>query len=126
MFRFPFGLPINKEQFKPYKDDEGIEWTPDSAGRGGVLTIEPDGDAGSYEAEYYDFDRIIEHLPEIRRGLMGGDLRTLYLGWLGCNRGSASLTSPPVPEGLEKLPPELEALVDFFGIDFEVGECGLE
>lgn len=116
MFRLPLGLPISAEQFQPYENGYGIEWQKDQTGIGGVLSIEPEGDADSYSEDYDDCDRMSTYLPKIRDSLIAGDLRTLYLGWLACDWNLASV-EPPVPAGLGTLPTELTALVDFLGID---------
>ncbi len=81
-----------------------------------MLSIQPECDAGFYSEDYFDFDRMVTHLPKIREGLMSGDTRVLYLGWLACNWDEESI-EPPVPAGLGKLPPELDELVDFYELD---------
>ncbi|TWU02923.1 hypothetical protein [Stieleria varia] len=116
LFRLPLGLPIDAKQFKAYAMEYSIEWKKDKRGKGGVLSIQPECDAGFYSEDYFDFDRMVTHLPKIREGLMAGDTRVLYLGWLACNWGEESI-EPPVPAGLGKLPPELDELVDFYELD---------
>jgi hypothetical protein len=119
LFRLPLGLPVGAKQFAAYATDYGIEWKKDKRGKGGVLSIQPECDAGFYSEDYFDFDRIITHLPKIREGLMAGDLRVLYLGWLACNWDEESI-EPPVPAGLGKLPPELAELIDFYELDCDL------
>lgn len=116
LFRLPLGLPVGAKQFKAYATDYGIEWKKDSRGKGGVLSIQPECDAGFYSDDYFNFDRMVTHLPKIREGLMAGDLRVLYLGWLACNWDEEAI-EPPVPAGLGKLSPELDELVDFYELD---------
>jgi hypothetical protein len=116
LFRLPLGLPVGAKQFKAYATDYGIEWKKDKSGKGGVLSIQPECDAGFYSDDYFDFDRMVTHLPKIREGLMAGDLRVLYLGWLACNWDEEAI-EPPVPAGLGKLSPELEELVNFYELD---------
>jgi len=116
LFRLPSGLPMSAKQFKAYAMEYSIQWKKDKRGKGGVLSIEPDCDAGFYSEDYFDFDRMVAHLPKIREGLMAGDLRALYLGWLACNWDEEAL-EPPVPAGLAKLPPELAELIEFYELD---------
>jgi len=116
LFRLPLGLPLDAKQFNAYATDYGIEWKKDKRGKGGVLSIQPECDAGFYSEDYFDFDRMVTHLPKIREGLMSGDTRVLYLGWLACNWDEESI-EPPVPAGLGKLSPELAELVDFYELD---------
>lgn len=116
LFRLPLGLPVSAKQFKAYAVEYSIEWRKDKRGKGGVLSIQPESDAGSYSEDYFDLDRMIACLPKIREGLMAGDLRALYLGWLACNWDKEAL-EPPVPAGLVKLPPELAELTDFYELD---------
>lgn len=116
MFRLPLGLTVSAKLFKAYATDYGVEWKKDKRGKGGVLSIQPECDAGFYSEDYFDFDRMVTHLPKIREGLMAGDLRVLYLGWLACHWDEESI-EPPVPAGLGKLPPELDELIDFYELD---------
>jgi hypothetical protein len=67
-------------------------------------------------------DRLAGLLP-VRHEILAGDLRALYLGWLG---GVASgevdddEKEPPVPPGLSHLSASLEALADFLWLDDEL------
>ncbi|MGB7345141.1 MAG: hypothetical protein WBD20_13085 [Pirellulaceae bacterium] len=115
MFRLPLGLPSEK-QFKAYAMEYGIEWTKDKRGKGGVLSIQPECDAGFFSEDYFDFDRMEANLPKIRDKLMTGDFRALYLGWLACNWDEEAI-EPPVPAGLTKLPTELVELAEFYELD---------
>ena len=59
-------------------------------------------------------------LAPVRRRLLGGDTRPLYLGWLlGLQMGDLDDgdVEPPVPDGLGDLPADLEALADFLRLD---------
>lgn len=116
MIRLPFGLPIKEKQFDAYAMEYCIEWEKDKRGKGGVLSIQPDADADTYDEEYFEFDRLTEQLPRIREALMAGDIRALYLGWLAFNWDEDDL-EPPVPAGLKSLPPELAEFADFYQID---------
>jgi hypothetical protein len=116
LFRLPLGLPLSAKQFKAYAMEYSIEWRKDKRGKGGVLSIQPECDAGFYSEDYFDFERLVACLPKIREGLMTGDTRGLYLAWLACNSDEGSL-EPPVPAGLGTLPPELAELLNFYELD---------
>ncbi|MCC9654682.1 hypothetical protein [Rhodopirellula halodulae] len=116
MFRLPFGLPMQQKQFNEYAMKYRIEWKKDKRGKGGVLSIQPDGDAGTYAEDYFEFDHLTEQLPRIREALMAGDIRAFYLGWLAFNWDEDDL-EPPVPAGLKSLPAELAEFADFYQID---------
>lgn len=116
LFRLPLGLPMSAKQFKAYAVEDSIEWKKDKRGKGGVLSIQPECDAGFFSGGYFDFERIVAALPGIREGLMTGDTRALYLAWLACNWDDES-PEPPVPAGLGNLPCELDELLDFYELD---------
>lgn len=115
MFRLPGGLPWNEKTFDAYQVEYGNEWKADEKGRGGILVIEPEADAGTYDEEYYEFDgdELMPHLARVRELLVGGDLRPLYLAWLACS-GDPDAVEPPVPAGFGELSPELVALAEFY------------
>jgi hypothetical protein len=61
----------------------------------------------------------------IRDELMRGDLRALYIGWLSTIQyadDDDDALEPPVPPGLTKLSPALEALADFVRVSDEMIE----
>src|SRR5436305_13455961 len=51
MIRLPDGLPCDKSVFADYAIEGCITWDKDKQGAGGVLTIEPEADAGTYDDE---------------------------------------------------------------------------
>jgi hypothetical protein len=113
MFRLPAGLPWNKKTFQQFETEYGVEWKPDKHGSGGILAIQRDADAGTFEEDFYDFDRVIEALGRVREMLSGGDLRPLYLAWLACASDEDAM-EPPIPAGLAKLPRELATISEFY------------
>lgn len=115
MFRLPMGLPVDAKRFKSYEVKYGLEWKKDPRGKGGVLSIASESDAGGYGEDYFEFDKIRAMLPKIRDGLIGGDTRLLYLGWLVCNSDEQRV-QPPVPAGLKKLSPELQEFAAFYDL----------
>jgi hypothetical protein len=113
MFRFPAEPPCSCQTFKKYLVKYGVEWVADKKGKGGILEIAPDADAGSYDEILYDADEILPEIAPVRDLLVGGDLRALYLAWLACSRDEEAL-EPPVPAGLGELTPALHAMAAFY------------
>jgi hypothetical protein len=78
------------------------------------LSQDEDGDAESDGSDW------MPSLLPLRAELAGGDLRSLYLGWLFCAQSGIlddEETEPPPPPGLGSLSAALTALADFLGID---------
>ena len=119
MFRLPLGLPMTQAKFKAFELKYCIEWKKDSRGKGGALSIAPESDAGDYDEDYFDFDRLVTMLPKIRESLIAGDLRPLYLAWLACVYDEDA-KEPPVPGGLKKLPVELKQMCEFYAISDDI------
>lgn len=115
----PSGIPISTKLLKTYSMDESVEWTKDKNGKGGVLSIDPDCDAGSYYEGYYEIDQLTSSISKIRDGLIAGDTRLFYLTWLAFSWDEDAL-EPQVPAGLSKLPPELIELANFNELDCDV------
>jgi hypothetical protein len=116
MIRLPAGLPCDIGTFKKFLVKGPMKWIADKRGKGGILDIDPDSDAGEYEEDIYDIDTLLHKIAPIRNLLINGDLRPLYIAWLACNYYEESL-EPPVPAGLGKLPRELKALAEFYELD---------
>jgi hypothetical protein len=114
MIRLPGGLPCDQRTFDAYQVDNGLAWHKDKRGKGGILWIEPEADAGTYE-ELYDVNTLLHEIAPIREMLIGGDLRPLYLAWLAC-AGEDDSPEPPVPAGLDKLTPALDAMAEFYEV----------
>jgi hypothetical protein len=98
MIRLPKGLPCDRPTFKIFQVDGCVEWMADKKGIGGILDIEPEADAGTYEEEIYNVDTLLHKIAPIRNSLINGDLRALYIAWLACNYDEESM-EPPVPAG---------------------------
>jgi hypothetical protein len=113
MIRLPGGLPCDRRRFKAFRIPYSLEWHADKKGPGGILQIEPEADAGTYNEGWYDASELLPDIAPMRSLLISGDLRPLYLAWLACY-GEDELREPPVPAGLGKLPPALEAMAEFY------------
>lgn len=88
-----------------------------------VLALRSDDEEGG---EWIDegHDTLAPLLP-IRGELASGDLRALYLAWLGCAQVGEledGDVEPPCPPGLRQLSPALEAFADFLRIDHDLIE----
>ena len=115
MFRLP-QLPCDRKTFKAFEVEYGIEWEQDEKSKAGLLTIEPEADAGTYDSEYWeDLEGLIHRLAPLRDMLIRGDLRPLYLAWLACCDQPDRL-EPPVPAGLAEDDPALDALAEFYEV----------
>jgi hypothetical protein len=115
MFRLPARLPCDRRTFAAFRAECGVNWHADKKGKGGILEIEPQADAETYEEELYDPDSLLRTIAPARDLLIAGDLRLLYLAWLACNGDNESL-EPPLPAGLGKLTPALKAVAEFYEV----------
>lgn len=113
MFHLPAGLPCDRADFKAYCVEGSIQWEADKKGPGGILTIDPEGDAGQYEEDIFSPGGFLSKIATVRQQLMEGDLRALYLAWLVCAYDDGAM-EPPVPVGLGKLTPGLKAMAEFY------------
>ncbi len=72
-------------------------------------------------SEWVDEDNdTLAALVPVRAELASGDLRALYIAWLGCVQNGEvddDDSEPPCPPGLGKLSPALEAFANFLRID---------
>jgi len=115
MIRLPAGLPCNRRTFDAFAASGNMAWIPDPKGKGGILNIEPEADADTFEEGFYDADHFLPEIAAVRELLMGGDLRALYLAWLICPYEDEAV-EPPVPAGLNKLTSGLDAMAEFYEI----------
>jgi len=80
-----------------------------------VLFVSEDEDGGWEEGEDW-----LASLAPLRSGLINGDRRALYLGWLVAVQAGEideEEVEPPVPPGLGSLDAPLRSLVDFLRVD---------
>ena len=124
-FRFP-AAALDVAAIDPYLYADVIGWH--KAGAYAVLTLEIDDENGG--GDWIEADGLLSQIAGVRRQLMNGDYRALYLTWLGMvalrngNGDSENDTEdedelpaePPVPSGLEKLDGSLTALCEFFDV----------
>lgn len=122
--RLPRALPVKKSVWSEYIDGERLAWKQDSEGSGGILTLHPYFEPGDLE-EVWEFDKYLKAAGQVRRHLMAGDLRALYLLWLCAVEpyyeddygDSVGPVEPPVPHGLADLSDGSSDLLWFYGLD---------
>jgi hypothetical protein len=76
-----------------------------------------------------DGTRWMASLMPLRSGLLRGDLRCLYLGWLRSAQDGGldeDELEPPVPAGLQELSGPLDALIEFLEIDGDLVELAAQ
>lgn len=125
MFRLPMGLPCDQQTWDGFQPDYGIDWHADKQGRGGILEIQPEADAGTYGEDALEVDELLAEIAPVRELLMAGDLRPLYVAWLACC-GDDETQEPPVPAGLDQLSPSLIAMAEFYELSDGMLEAAAE
>ncbi|MET9200237.1 hypothetical protein [Gordonia sp. NPDC003585] len=91
-----------------------------------VLDFFHEGDGEDDYGDLYNADVLLSTMIGVRAELAAGDLRPLYLAWLG-TLGTPDLQhiddvdhedpAPPIPPGLADLTPAQDALAEFLGVD---------
>ncbi len=123
-FRFP-AAAVNAAAIEPYLIHDVIEL--DRAGTYSLLTLEIENEDS--DNDWIDVDGLLSQIAGVRRQLMNGDYRALYLIWLAMvtlrdgdidvddgDEDDELPPEPPVPPGLGKLDGSLTALCEFFGV----------
>jgi hypothetical protein len=121
MLRLPRSV-LSLEMAEEYcaGDFASVRATSDSV----ILLFQSD-DEGGGEWIDEDNDTLASLLP-VRAELASGDLRALYLAWLGCAQAREledESAEPPCPPGLGDLSPALEAFARFLRIDEDLIEA---
>lgn len=118
--RLPAGLPFPKSVWSPYFAAEALTWTKDRKGKGGIVSIRSGHDPGEID-EIWEPGAYVEDVAEMRRRLIEGDLRALYVLWLCAAFDEYSFgpdkTEPPVPGGLAECLDDFGDFLYFFGLD---------
>lgn len=118
--RLPDGSPFEKHVWSKFVDGEGLKWSKDVKGKGGILALSPYDESSDLES-IWDFPQYVDAAIQVRERLMAGDLRALYLLWLCAadddNNDPDETIEPPAPHGMAELPGHSEKLLTFFGLD---------
>ncbi|MDB5098378.1 MAG: hypothetical protein JWM80_2799 [Cyanobacteria bacterium RYN_339] len=127
-WRFPARM-VDEQGFTAFLVDERVALR---RGPGFViLSLTADDQEGYWELDREPEIWLPATLP-LRDDLMNGDLRALYLAWLAAVQDGYvdnDAGEPPVPPGLKKLSPALEALAELLMLDADLinaAACGSE
>lgn len=125
LIRFPAGLP-DPGAFQFYQVADSLEFIKDPKGPGGSLSISPYFDGGDLDY-LMDITSFLRRMIPLRKGLLEGDLRPLYLAHLAVSMDSnhhpEESREAPVPAGLAELTDAHLALAEFLGLDGPVIEA---
>lgn len=116
-FRIPDGFAY-AEALESYLLEAELEWNPDEEGTGGILTMEPEGDAGTWDW-MENVESLASDIIPIREMIIAGDFRPLYIAHLEFNYDDDAL-EPPVPAGLRDQQFGLDRLCSFYQIDLDL------
>ena len=129
MFRFPSGL-INREAIEQYCVPEQI--TFGRVNKFDVLDIDLSEEDGG---DWIEGEGSLSGLISLRRDLIQGDYRCLYLAWLkamslqngSCSKARKSCgPKPSIPAGLQQLSPTLKRFVEQFDVPTGLVEAAAE
>ncbi len=115
--RIPDGLD-HAERFMPYLIEYEIGWAPDDNGTGGILSLEPEGDAGTWDW-MDDVENLASDLIPLREMIIAGDFRPLYIAHVAFNYDDDAL-EPPIPPGLRDQHHAIDRLCEFYEIDLDL------
>lgn len=116
------------DDLKYYLVDDQVTWLPDDVGTGGILMIDPEGDAGTWD-EFWDIEELMDTLVCIRQMIDLGDMRPLYVLYLTLSYRDDEKDDemePPVPVGLKENNRNLATLLSFYEVDRELLEVASE
>ncbi|QDU64757.1 hypothetical protein Pan216_56490 [Planctomycetes bacterium Pan216] len=118
--RLPHGMPFAKRVWSTYMEGRTLQWEPDAKGHGGILTLDPFLEAGDFD-DVWELQEYLDDVVRVRNRLLRGDLRALYLLWLGavCDEDHIpeETIEPPVPHGIAEIADDGGELLWFFGAD---------
>lgn len=112
--RMPDGFAF-ADALESYLLEDEIAWYPDKLGTGGVLSLQPEGDAGTWDW-MDDVESLASDLVPIREMVITGDFRPLYIAHIAFNYDEDAL-EPPVPAGLAVEHSALDRLCSFYEVD---------
>ena len=122
-FRLPAEL-LDLETASPYCAGSSVS-AREKAGKV-ILRFESEDDHGE---DWVEGSGRLAGMIAVRDGLLRGDLRALYLGWLllaQTGELEGDDLEPPVPPGLGKLNAALEGMADFLRIDCDLLKAASE
>jgi hypothetical protein len=123
MLRLPADL-IDRAATDPYCVDDSLSLK--AKAEHALLEFQSQDEEGDWE---HTGEGLLEELLPLREALIAGDLRPLYVGWLMCiNEGllDDDEPEPPVPPGLRKRSPALDALINFLRVPKDLLDVAAE
>lgn len=121
-FRIPKRL-LDPDTVSPYCTKESFACRVKDASV--ILSFSSENEGG----EWTEGEGWLASLTGLRTGLMNGDHRCLYLGWLVAAQAGLledHAIEPPVPPGLAALGEPLQTLADFLRIDMDIIRAAAE
>ncbi|MGD0663479.1 MAG: hypothetical protein ABSD38_36015 [Syntrophorhabdales bacterium] len=122
MLRIPEGL-LGEEVLNEYCAETGLSFC--LAAGSFILSFTSKNE----DYDYYEGEGALSSIMPVRSGLMHGDHRALYLGWLVAVQAGGvdhAAPEPRLPAGLGQLDSSLEALADFLRIDWDLVAAAAE
>ncbi len=116
-FHFKDGFAYANEM-QAYLLDDQILWLPDEQGSGGILTFEPEGDAGTWDWMDNLSDLTGDLIP-LREMIERGDMRPLYVVHIAFSYADEAM-EPPVPAGLQTSHFAIDKLCEYYEIDTDL------
>ena len=113
MLRLPRGL-VDVKAMEPYCADGGLSVR--TTRTHAILDFHAECDGPDWDEVHASLSSLIP----LRDDLLGGDLRSLYLAWLGALQMGElddEEFEPPVPSGVRRLSGTLRAMADFLYLD---------
>ncbi len=118
--RLPAGLPFPKSFWSKYIGIAELKCNKDPKGKGCIISLDPYHENGEIE-EIWNPSEYMEAVVEMRRRLIAGDPRALYVLWLCAAMDAQSVdpdvVEPPVPGGLSQCVDVFASFLEFFGLD---------
>lgn len=119
-FRLPAGLPFPKPLWSQYIGIGELAHEKDRKGKACIVSLSPFHESGEIE-EIWNPGEYMDDMVEVRRRLVAGDLRALYVLWLCAAMDDQSVSldvvEPPLPGGLSQCVEAFGPLMEFFGLD---------
>lgn len=119
-FRLPAGLPFPEPLWSQYIGTRELTCKKDRKGKACIVSLNPYQELGEIE-EIWSPNEYMDDMIEVRRRLLEGDLRALYVLWLCAAMDDqfapADAVEPPVPGGLSECMETYSPFLEFFGLD---------
>lgn len=119
-FRFPGGLPFSRAVLSQYFGKTVLTCKQDRKGSGCIVLLDPYNDDDRLE-QLWSPGEYMDDVLAVRKQMLEGDLRALYVLWLcaalDANSDSWDVVGPPIPGGLAGCLDLFGPFLEFFGHD---------